>query len=64
MYSSLQHRKWILESSSLSVDQPLEVVNVLGAYDAFLLQNVHVGLVGTAVDCGNLFVENIREAAI
>ena len=62
MYCSLLLCKWILESSS--VDQPLEVSNELGAYDAFLFR-VHVVLVGTAaVDFGNPFVENISEVAI
>ena len=61
MYSSLLLHKWILESSS--VDQPLEEGNELGAYYAFLFRD-HVVLVGTVVDGGNLFVENISEAAI
>ena len=63
MYSSSLLREWILESSN--VDQPLEVGNELGAYDAFLFC-VHVVLICTAVDGWNLssFVENISEAAI
>ena len=51
MYSSPRLHKWILESSS--VDQPLEVGNELGAYDAFLFR-IHAVLVGTAVDAGNI----------
>ena len=60
MHSSSLPSEWILERSS--VDQPLEVGNKLGAYNVFLFR-VHVALLGAAVDGGNLFVENILEAA-
>ena len=59
--TSLLLRKWILKRSS--VKQPLEVGNELGAYNVFLFGN-HVPLLGAAVDCWNLFVENDLEAQL